>query len=72
MIDYKKALEESLKIIGRKRYNKTLDAAYRIIDRKYSELDYIRRGLADLKNRRYWKDIKEVDEFIDKLINYRE
>lgn len=50
---------------------KELEAALRIIDRKFSELDYIRRGLADLKNRRDWRGIEEVDEFIDKLIEYR-
>ena len=49
-----------------------LGTAIMTISRKYRELDYIRSGLADLKNRRDWKDIKEVDEFIDKLINYKE
>ena len=53
-------------------HEKTLEAAMRIIDRKYRELDYIRRGLSDLKIRRDWKNVEEVDEFIDKLINYRE
>ena len=53
-------------------HKKALEAAIMIIDRKYRELDYIRLGLADLKNRRDWRDIKEVDEFIDKLIKYKE
>lgn len=53
-------------------HEKTLKVALEIINRKYIELDYIRRGLADLKNRIDWKDVKEVDDFIDKLINYRE
>lgn len=53
-------------------HKKAFSTAIRIICRKYSELDYIRRGLADLKNRRDWNDVKEVDEFIDKLINYKE
>ena len=51
---------------------KALETAIRIIDRKYRELDYIRIGLSDLKNRKDWKNIKEVNEFIDNLINYRE
>lgn len=53
-------------------HKKALGTAIRIIDRKYRELDYIRLGLSDLKNRKDWKNIKEVNEFIDKLINYRE
>lgn len=53
-------------------HKKALETAIRIIDRKYRELDYIRRGLSDLKNTRIWNDVKEVDEFIDNLINYRE
>ena len=53
-------------------HEKTLAAAMRIIDRNYRELDYMRRGLSDLKNRKDWKNIKEVNEFIDNLINYRE
>lgn len=53
-------------------HKKALGTAIRIIDIKYRELDYIRRGLTDLKNRRCWNDIEEVNEFIDKLINHRE
>lgn len=53
-------------------HKKALGTAIMIIDRKYRELDYIRRGLAGLKNRRCWNNIEEVNEFIDNLINYRE
>ena len=52
-------------------HKKSLEAAIRIINRKYKELDYIRRSLSDLKIRRDWKNVEEVDEYIDKLINYR-
>ena len=51
---------------------KALETAIRIIDRKYRELDYIRIGLSDLKNRKDWKNIKEVNEFIDDLIDFGE
>lgn len=53
-------------------HKKALETAISIIDRKYRELDYIRHGLTDLKNRRCWNDIEEVNEFIDNLINHRE
>ena len=53
-------------------HEKTLAAAMRIIDRNYRELDYMRRGLSDLKNRKDWKNIKEVNEFIDDLIDFGE
>lgn len=53
-------------------YKKGYEAALKIIDRKYMELDYIRRGLFELKARRDWKDIEEVEEFIDCLIRYGE
>ena len=53
-------------------HEKTLAAAMRIIDRNYRELDYMRRGLSDLKNKKDWKNIKEVNEFIDDLIDFGE